>query len=367
MAMSLEFNSKELKLQINDDAINLHPLWMRERSKETSAVDQISMQRLYDPEEIETNLQFSDAKKINDDQIIVRFSDQHEARYSLKELFTEVNGYKDLPEKKLWDSSQINYEEFKFDYDLDPDPQLLKILEYYHKYGFAIVTNLKPLEGEIINFAERIGFIRETNFGKTFDVKSKKQPNDLAYTSIGLGPHTDNPYRKPVPSIQFLFCVENSCVGGNSTLVDGFKVALDLKRENPTDFKNLLNTEILFKFVDRDVVLENSGNTIELGDNGDLKQVRFSNRLDFVPHQEPEKLEKYYESKRIFHKMINSQKYLINFRLPSGGLLIMDNYRLLHGRTSFNTSEGSRFLQGLYIDHDSIESKYKILKKKQNG
>ena len=65
--------------------------------------------------------------------------------------------------------------------------------------------------------------------------------------------------------------------------------------------------------------------------------------------------------------MINSQKYLINFRLPSGGLLIMDNYRLLHGRTSFNTSEGSRFLQGLYIDHDSIESKYKILKKKQNG
>jgi hypothetical protein len=41
----------------------------------------------------------------------------------------------------------------------------------------------------------------------------------------------------------------------------------------------------------------------------------------------------------------------------------MDNYRLLHGRTSFNTSEGSRFLQGLYIDHDSIESKYKILKK----
>ena len=77
-----------------------------------------------------------------------------------------------------------------------------------------------------------------------------------------------------------------------------------------------ISTEILFKFVDRDVVLENFGNTIELGDNADLKQVRFSNRLDFVPHQEPEKLEKYYESKRIFHKMINAQKYLIYFRLP---------------------------------------------------
>ena len=61
------------------------------------------------------------------------------------------------------------------------------------------------------------------------------------------------------------------------------------------------------------------------------------------------------------------EKYMMNFRLPEGGLIIMDNYRLLHGRTSFNTSEGSRFLQGLYIDHDSIESKYKILKKNIYG
>jgi gamma-butyrobetaine dioxygenase len=79
-----------------------------------------------------------------------------------------------------------------------------------------------------------------------------------------------------------------------------------------------------------------------------------------VPYQSPDKLAKYYEAKRIFHGMINSDKYLINFRLPAGGLLIMDNYRLLHGRTSFNTSEGSRFLQGLYIDHDSIESTIKF-------
>ena len=53
---------------------------------------------------------------------------------------------------------------------------------------------------------------------------------------------------------------------------------------------------------------------------------------------------------------------MIKFRLDAGSLLIVDNYRVLHGRTSFNTSEGNRFLQGLYIDHDSIESKYKVLK-----
>ena len=32
--------------------------------------------------------------------------------------------------------------------------------------------------------------------------------NDLAYTSLPLAPHTDNPYRNPVPCIQMLHCIE---------------------------------------------------------------------------------------------------------------------------------------------------------------
>ena len=43
---------------------------------------------------------------------------------------------------------------------------------------------------------------------------------------------------------------------------------------------------------------------------------------------------------------------------------MMDNYRLLHGRTSYETSEGERFLQGCYIDYDSTEGKLKHLKRK---
>ena len=365
--MNIEFDSSELRLFVDDEAIRLHPLWMRERSKEETAVDQRSFQRLYVPETLEDNLTFADAKQLDQDEILIKFSDQHEAKYSLKDLLLEVGRKDNLPQKILWNTDNLEFKEFNFDYSLEAEMQMLELLEYFHQYGFVVVKGLHAKEGEIINFAERIGFIRETNFGKTFDVRSKKQPNDLAYTSIELGPHTDNPYRRPVPSIQFLFCVENSCVGGNSTLVDGFQVAKDLKVYHPDAFKILTETNIFYRFTDQDTVLENTGTTIELDDEGNFVQIRFSNRLDLVPYQSPDKLAKYYDAKRIFHKMINSEKYLINFRLPSGGLLIMDNYRLLHGRTSFNTSEGSRFLQGLYIDHDSIESKYKILKKNKNG
>ena len=91
-----------------------------------------------------------------------------------------------MPEKILWDNSNIELKNFEFNYDENEDDQLLKILHYYHQYGFVLVSGLDPKDGEIINFANKIGYIRETNFGKLFNVVSQKQPNDLAYTSIEL-------------------------------------------------------------------------------------------------------------------------------------------------------------------------------------
>jgi len=45
---------------------------------------------------------------------------------------------------------------------------------------------------------------------------------------------------------------------------------------------------------------------------------------------------------------------------------MMDNHRLLHGRTVYDVNEGDRFLQGCYIDFDSTEGKLRHLKRKFN-
>ena len=42
--------------------------------------------------------------------------------------------------------------------------------------------------------------------------------------------------------------------------------------------------------------------------------------------------------------------------------MMMDNHRVLHGRTKFDPEEGKRFLQGCYIDFDSTEGKLRHLK-----
>ena len=62
----------------------------------------------------------------------------------------------------------------------------------------------------------------------------------------------------------------------------------------------------------------------------------------------------------------NSDKYSIEFKLEKGDLLMMNNYRLLHGRTEFDANEGKRFLQGCYIEYDSTDSKLRHLQRKFN-
>ena len=55
-------------------------------------------------------------------------------------------------------------------------------------------------EGQVLEVIKELGFTRETNYGKLFEVRTEVNPNNLAYTNMGLGSHTDNPYRDPVPN-----------------------------------------------------------------------------------------------------------------------------------------------------------------------
>ena len=165
------------------------------------------------------------------------------------------------------------------------------LLQDFYKYGFVIFKNVPTEDNYIVNFANSIGTIRPTNFGESFSVKSVPEPNDLAYTSIALTPHTDNPYRKPIPCIQLLHCLENEVKGGFSTLVDGFAVAEYLRKNHKDLFKILTKTKVRFRFVDKTIILENWGELIELDENNKVKQVRYSTRLDYVPALEKKELE----------------------------------------------------------------------------
>ncbi|MDC3069915.1 TauD/TfdA family dioxygenase [bacterium] len=365
--MKIELTDNKVFFEKQGTKKEIHPFWLRERVNSENFLDQKTQQRLFDPTMLKNNSEISKVN-ISDKFLEVSFKDGAYAKLIIENILKEFEKDNELYfiNKISWKSDFQNNNIYKFNKNFFEEKIMYESLLDFYKYGFVIFENVPTQDNFIVNFANSIGSIRRTNFGEFFNVKSKPNPNDLAYTSLPLAPHTDNPYRKPVPCIQLLHCIENEVGGGLSTLVDGLAVTEELKKEHPSFFQILTEIKVRFQFVDDNVVLEDWAEMIQLDENKRLKQVRFSPRLDFVPLMDKEKLELYYAARNKISEMYNSEKFRIEFKLRPGDLLMMDNYRLLHGRTEYNANEGNRFLQGCYIDYDSTEGKLKHLKRKFN-
>ena len=365
--MKIELKDKKVFFKEGGLKKEIHPFWLRERVNGDIFVDKKTQQRLFDPTDLKGNIEITNLN-LSNNFLEVTFNDGAITKIATQNILKEFSNINDVKHiKKIeWDSSLKNFNIFEFKDNFFEGQEMYKALNSFYQYGFVIFKKVPIKNNFIVNFANSIGSIRRTNFGEFFNVRSKPNPNDLAYTSLSLAPHTDNPYRNPVPCIQMLHCIENKVSGGLSTLVDGYTVTKKLKKDFYKYFKILSEIKVRFQFIDENVVLEDWAEMIRLDEFGDVKQVRFSPRLDFVPLMEKDKLDLYYTARKKISELYNSDKYRIEFKLSSGDLLMMDNYRLLHGRTSYDSNEGDRFLQGCYIDYDSTEGKLKHLKRKFN-
>ncbi len=224
-------------------------------------------------------------------------------------------------------------------------------------YGFAVMDGVPAESGALCKVSDLFGYIRETNYGRWFEVRAEVNPNNLAYTNLGLQAHTDNPYRDPVPTLQILSCIENTVDGGESSVVDGFAVAAALQAENPEGFRLLSSYAARFEYAGSSGVrLQAKRPMIELGPDGELICIRFNNRslapaVD-VPFAE---MGKYYAAYRRFAELIEDPAFEVTFKLEAGQAFIVDNTRVMHARKAFSGS-GKRWLQGCYADKDGLLS-----------
>ena len=364
--MKIELNENKVFFNNGKSVQEIHPFWLRERVDGEEFLDKGTQQRLFDPSTMDGKIIIKNAQ-IKNGYLEINFNDGVNSKIEINKLEIEFSNKDDISKtiKKIkWDSALDNVKKFTYKDNFFESKEMYELLVSFYKYGFVIIKNVPTENNFIVKFANSIGSVRRTNFGEHFNVKSKSNPNDLAYTTLHLSPHTDNPYRNPVPCIQLLHCIENEVNGGLSTLVDGYTVTENLKIENPEYYKILSEIKVRFKFIDKSVVLEDWSELIHLDENRKFKQVRFSPRLDYVPMLEKNKLDLYYKARKRLSDLYNSEKNRIEFKLAQKDLMMMDNYRVLHGRTKFDPSEGKRFLQGCYIDFDSTEGKLRHLKRK---
>ena len=365
MKIGVAKNKKKIFVHVLKKNTEIHPLWLRERVTNVDLLDENNGQRLYEPSEIKKNLRIQSAL-IKKKFLNVQFNDGVKTEFFIKDLLNEIHKKEEKRDITFWDANLLKKPIFKFKKNLFDCKDGYKILKSFYKYGFVIIKNAPIKKNYLRKFANIIGILRKTNFGTLFNVKSLRKASDLAYTSHALSAHTDNPYRKPIPGIQLLHCIKNDSLGGHSTLTDGFSIAEHLRKKHPKYFQLLSSIKIRFTYQDSKTILENWGETIELNSDNSIKRVRLSPRLDYVPVLKKDKLDQFYKARSLFIKLCNSKNFMIKFKLKPGDIIVMDNYRTLHGRTSYNMSIGERHLQGCYVEHDSVESNLKNLKRKYN-
>lgn len=344
----------------DDHHSSFHALWLRDNCACAECRHE-NGQRLLDTRGLPDHPALTAARAANG-TIEATFADGHEARWDAGWL--RANCYCDdepapPSPRRLWDAGiQSDLPTWRYDDVAAGGEKLRGWLAAVDALGFGILTGGPTEPGTVIRVTELFGFVRETNYGRLFDVRSVVNPTNLAYTGLGLGAHTDNPYRDPTPTLQLLHCLSSSAAGGANTLVDAFRVAEDLDR---AQFELLARHPIRFRFADDHAELEAETPVLSLDALGALQAVHYNTRSAQPFRLAPALVEPYYAAYQAFGRMLEDPRYRIQFTLAPGDLFIVDNLRVMHGRTAYAPEAGERHLQGCYADRDGLRSTLAVL------
>ncbi len=371
--LNIEQNGTVLRLRSEGPAgtdLRFHAIWLRDNALDPATRDPGNGQRLITLADISTQCHLTSAT-LEAGQVHCRFApDGHASIFPIAWLRDHAydrpaacrNGA--LPEgAETWGAGLNARVPSAPLPDLQSDPSALRDwLAAIRRYGFAKVTGMVAQPGELFKIVDLFGHVRETNYGRHFEVRTEVNPTNLAYTGLGLQAHTDNPYRDPVPTLQVLACLENSAIGGENMVVDGFAAARQLQAENPHGFGLLSGYPACFEYAGgSDVHLKACRPVIELAPDGMLQAIRFNARsaapVTDVPFDE---MTNWYAALMRLSDIIDDDAMQVSFKLAPGEAFIVDNTRVLHARRGYSGA-GHRWLQGCYADKDGLLSRLAVL------
>lgn len=231
--------------------------------------------------------------------------------------------------------------------------------------GMAFFRGVPADDAAILDAMSLVGRIAETNYGQVFDVRAVPQPENLAYSDLGLGLHTDNPYREPVPGFQALHVLVASPAGGESLFADGFALAEHLRSADPAAFRLLTETPVPFRYRSTVAELYAERPLIQLACNGAIAAVHYNSRSIEPLRLAAREMEAFYVAYRRFAELLRDDRLQLRYLLRSGELVVFDNQRILHGRNRFSSAEHSRHLRGCYLTRDSVYGTAALLRRAQ--
>ncbi|CAJ0607308.1 unnamed protein product [Cylicocyclus nassatus] len=381
-------------LQKNNDALELiiqrgeqrKPLiiplvWLRDHCRHPRNYNEVTKQRKSNAVDIlekATIDETTQSVNITDGTTLaVRWKDGLESEFHINDLI-ESALFDQKPETRginLW--KKLNADELP---RLEMSSLNMKsFVEMFVKYGFVMVDGVEATAEATEALCKKIAPIHDTFFGAFWVFSNQTQENgeeyheDTAYGNEEIGPHTDGTYFNQTPGVQVFHCLHPAEEGGDTLLVDGFRCADSLKKANPGAFEMLSKRKIEHHYIEGEntsgalysTSLEKS--VIELDSQGNMVQIRF-NPYDRAPFRALKEGEDsilyardalaYYQSYSAFSSICHAPENSTAISLRPGTVIFLDNYRVLHSRTSF---KGWRQMCGCYLSRDNLMAKARPL------
>ena len=223
--------------------------------------------------------------------------------------------------------------------------------------GYCIIATQLKNEKEILDkqleICSWVGNIREHNPGKKdyiWPICVKKSESKIATFSEHNDEaelHTDTQYRDLPERYMTLSCIEPAKCGGGETILLDSRVVIDRLNQDPELLKMLHEN---FPIAVPDIFVKNSPRYIEHPIISDYPKFRF--RYDTfkkgIELQQDYDMDRKLSVIEKLHSMIESSPEIFRYTLKKGEIILIDNHRVLHGRTSFSDYE--RLLYRVRVD-----------------
>ena len=363
---SIKAENEGLNILWNDGSSSCFPwLWLRDHSESEDDLHPDSKQRQIDVfSETPDNSVVDAILDQNTKNILVQWCDKSNSSISFELLeslaLTSRPNAKALSNNSCWNSANEikDFPEMSFD-DFMSDDGLKQWLVNIQKNGFVLVSGAQATADATKGLMERVAYIRNSIFGG-FSVWDNKlqNPDDTAFTSLAIEPHTDGTYVNDAPGLQTLHCLKKDSVGGENQLVDGLAIAEKIRAEYPDYFEILSKINIPGRYIKTETYLEAKRPLIRLNDQQEVVQVSFNNH-DRAPFRlDNDSMNQFYEAYKVFHNLANDKSRQFEFMLEPGTVLTFDNWRVLHARASLT---GYRQLCGGYHNREDFESRLRLI------
>ncbi|CAK4028444.1 Gamma-butyrobetaine dioxygenase [Lecanosticta acicola] len=425
-------SADKIELVIDGETHVCAPLFLRDLCTCPRCVDQSTRQKHFSTADIPAEIN-AEVSYPNPDAIHLRWTadipgyEDHETDLPLELLRRlcqsgTTNGHERLP-RTLWDSRMFETQTTDVDYEsyMNDDSTLLRTLQQLHAYGLAFITNVPEDEASVQTLGERIGPLKTTFYGKTWDVRSVPDAINVAYTAQNLGFHMDLMYMEQPPHLQLLHCIRSSAAGGASLFCDSFRAVDELGRQDIRSYRSLASRPVDFHYdhpgsqyyhQSRPVIEEEPrkiGHDAAEGwnslyhsklNNGSNKTREDHGPESFIKHvswappfQAPFSLPTlhkhgkddaktkahaddtqnlselarhvlhWHQGAQKFNYLIHRPEVIYERMMKPGECVIFDNRRVLHARRAFEVGDAGkeRWLRGAYLDRDPYMSRLKTL------